>query len=69
VSLISCLTLVVGGPTSSMFSRNSSEYVEVILNNLETGHLVQGLNVVAGNHTDFMVLNHFIEHFVSIFMV
>ena len=52
-----------------MFSRNTPEDVEVILNNLETGHLVQGLYVVAGNHTDFMVLNNFIEHFVSVFMV
>ena len=69
VSLITCLALVVGGPTSSMFSRNSPEDVEVILNNLETGHLVQGLHVVAGNHTDFMVLDNFIEHFVSVFVV
>jgi hypothetical protein len=52
-----------------MFSRNSPEDVEVILNNLETGHLVQGLHVVAGNHTDFMVLDNFIEHFVSVFVV
>ena len=52
-----------------MFSRNSPEDVEVVLNNLETGHLVQGLYVVAGNYTDFMVLNNFIEHFVSVFMV
>jgi hypothetical protein len=69
VSLITCLALVFGGPTSSMFSRNSPEDVEVILNNLETGHLVQGLHVVAGNHTDFMVLDNFIEHFVSVFVV
>ena len=69
MSLISCLTLVVGGPTSSMFSWNSSKDVEVILNNLETGHLVQRLDIVAGNHTDFMVLYNFIEHFVSVFMV
>ena len=69
VSLITCLALVVGGPTSSMFPRNSPEDVEVILNNLETGHLVQGLHVVAGNHTDFMVLDNFIEHFVSVFVV
>jgi hypothetical protein len=67
--LVSCLALVFGGPTSSMFSRNSPEDVEVILNNLETGHLVQGLHVVAGNHTDFMVLDNFIEHFVSVLVV
>ena len=67
--LVSYLALVVGGATSSMFPRNSPEDVEVILNNLETGHLVQGLHVVAGNHTDFMVLDNFIEHFVSVFVV
>jgi hypothetical protein len=52
-----------------MFSGYSPKDVEVILNNLKTGHLVQGLDVVAGNHTDFMVLDHFIEHFVPLFMV
>ena len=52
-----------------MFARHPLQNVEVILYDLEAWHFVEGLDVVAGNHTYFVMLNYLIEHFVTLSVV